>query len=190
MDWLMMATVVTGIGTAIYLVRLFGRYFGGSSAVAVYFSPKGGCTDAIVAELQRARRSIQVLAYTFASRPIAQALVDAKLRGVDVDLVLDPAAEDDPHSDLAFFVEQGLTPLIDENHTLAHNKVIVVDGVCVVTGSFNFTQQAESENAENVLIIRGHRGLAAAYGQNFVEHKAHARAAQVLSTKAMLRKAA
>ena len=189
MDWLLLATAITGAGTAWYLLRLCGRMFGSAPSVAVHFSPKGGCTEAIVREVQRARRSVQVLAYTFASRPIAQALVDAKLLGVNVELVFDPATEDDPNSDLAFFIEQGLTPLIDENHALAHSKVIVVDDRTVVTGSFNFTHQAEMENAENVVVIQGHGEVAAAYRKNFQDHKGHARAAQAQPGKAV-RKAA
>jgi hypothetical protein len=43
--------------------------------------PHGGCTDVIVRELRAAKHAVRVLAYRFTSRPIAQALVDAKLRG-------------------------------------------------------------------------------------------------------------
>jgi hypothetical protein len=47
----------------------------------VYFSPKGGCTEAIVKNLDQAERYVLVQAYSFTSKPIAEALVNAhKLR--------------------------------------------------------------------------------------------------------------
>jgi phosphatidylserine/phosphatidylglycerophosphate/cardiolipin synthase-like enzyme len=55
----------------------------------------------------------------------------------------------------------------------------VIDGHTVLTGSFNFTNQAEHENAENLLILRHYADLAAAYRANFAAHKEHARAPEV-----------
>ena len=52
--------------------------------VEVYFSPQGGCTEAVVEEINAAQTSILVQAYSFTSAPIAKALVDAHKRGVDV----------------------------------------------------------------------------------------------------------
>src|SRR5262249_3293713 len=147
----------------------------------------GGCTDAVVNELQQARKEVLVLAYSFTARPIAQALVDAKLRGVQVEIVLDHSNEKDEHTDLHFFIEQGMAPLIDPHHAIAHNKVMIIDGRTLVTGRFNFTHQAEAENAENLLVIKGHPELVHAYRQDFAAHKGHARAPEV---KAAARKAA
>jgi len=76
---------------------------------------------------------------------------------------------------LPFLIEQGLAPLIDPHHAIAHSKVMVLDGHTVLTGSFNFTNQAEHENAENLVILRGYYDLAAAYRKNFAAHKEHAR---------------
>jgi phosphatidylserine/phosphatidylglycerophosphate/cardiolipin synthase-like enzyme len=139
----------------------------------VYFSPKGGCTEAVVAELKKARREILVLAYSFSSKPIAQALVEAKTRGVHVEIVLDRSQEVEKYSDMAFLIEQKLTPAIDAQHAIAHNKVMLVDGKTIITGSFNFTHQAEMENGENLLILRRHRDLMTLYRQNFHVHKNH-----------------
>src|ERR1700712_2987428 len=58
-------------------------------SIKAYFSPQGGCTEAIVAELGAATASIDVQAYSFTSAPIAQALVDARKRGVKIRVVLD-----------------------------------------------------------------------------------------------------
>ncbi|MBI1913536.1 MAG: phospholipase D family protein [Planctomycetes bacterium] len=178
MDWLLLATGATGAWTLLFVARSIERLLRAPAAHAVHFSPKGGCTDVVVAELKRARHEVLVLAYSFTSQPIAQALVDAKLRGARVEIVLDHSNENETHTDLPFFLAQGLTPLIDPHHAIAHNKVMVIDGHTVITGSFNFTNQAEHENAENLLVLKHYPDLARAYRENFVAHKEHARAPQ------------
>ena len=176
MTWLLIATGFTGAYTLLFLARLAYHRFATPPAVTVHFSPKGGCTEAVVRELGTARHEVLVLAYSFTSKEIAQALVDAKLRGVHVDIVLDHSNEKEEHTDLHFFLEQGLAPVIDPSHAIAHNKVMVIDGRTLITGSFNFTHQAEAENAENLLIFKGHPDLARSYRQNFLAHKDHSRA--------------
>jgi phosphatidylserine/phosphatidylglycerophosphate/cardiolipin synthase-like enzyme len=54
---------------------------------------------------------------------------------------------------------------IDANHAISHNKVMIIDGETVLTGSFNFTKAAQEKNAENLLIIWD-PSLAAQYTQN------------------------
>ncbi|HJT77240.1 MAG TPA: phospholipase D family protein [Gemmataceae bacterium] len=173
MTWLLLATGFTGALTLVFLLRALHRRFSTPPSVTAFFSPKGGCTDAIVHELKAARREILVQAYSFSSKAIAQALVDAKTRGLKVEVLLDRSNEQEEYSDLKFFTDEGLVPLIDAEHAIAHNKVIVIDGKTVLTGSFNFTHQAEADNAENLLILKGHPELAHAYRANFEAHKAH-----------------
>jgi len=61
---------------------------------------------------------------------------------------------------------------IDAQHAIAHNKVIIIDGETVITGSFNFTKAAEEKNAENLLVIRDKK-LAELYIKNWQEHEKH-----------------
>ena len=172
-NWLLLATGFTGALTLVFLVRALYRKVATPPSVSALFSPKGGCTDAVVRELKAARREVLVQAYSFSSKAISQALVDAKLRGLKVEVLLDRSNEGETYSDLPFLTEQGLTPLIDAQHAIAHNKVMIIDGRTVITGSFNFTHQAEVENAENLLVIKGHPELAHAYRANFEAHKGH-----------------
>jgi phosphatidylserine/phosphatidylglycerophosphate/cardiolipin synthase-like enzyme len=62
--------------------------------------------------------------------------------------------------------------LIDARHAISHNKVMVIDGETVLTGSFNFTKAAQEKNAENLLIINDPT-LAAQYTQNWEAHRQH-----------------
>jgi phosphatidylserine/phosphatidylglycerophosphate/cardiolipin synthase-like enzyme len=158
---------------------------GAPPSVEVHFSPKGGCTDAILKEINGARHEVLVQAYSFSSKPIAEALIAAKTRGVQVTILLDRSNENEPYSDLPLFLEQGLAPLVDAHHAIAHNKVMVIDHTTVVTGSFNFTHQAEAENAENLLVIKGNAALAKSYRDHFAEHKGHCHQPQVKATPSL-----
>lgn len=142
--------------------------------VQVRFSPKGGCTEAIVEALQGARKTVRVQAYSFTSDPIAKALSKAHDRGVDVRLILDRSQETARSSEAVPLALAGVPVWIDADHGIAHNKVMVIDGETVVTGSFNFTQGGELRNAENLLIIRD-ASLAGLYAANWEVHLEHSR---------------
>jgi phosphatidylserine/phosphatidylglycerophosphate/cardiolipin synthase-like enzyme len=173
MTWLLIATGFTGAFTLVFLYRWAHRKLGIMPSVEVYFSPKGGCMDAVVRELKKARREVLVQAYSFTADPITFGLVEAKKRGAQVDIVLDRSNEQESYSDLHILLEQGLAPLIDSTHAIAHNKIIIIDKRTLITGSYNFTNQAEHENAENLVVIKGHPELLGMYRQNFMVHKAH-----------------
>ena len=176
---LQLSTGFMGGLTLVFVGRWIARRLGQVLSVTIRFSPRGGCQDAIVQELQKARKEIFVQAYSFTADPLTYALVDAKKRGVNVVIVLDKSHEIDKYSDLRIFLEQGMSPLIDAEHAIAHNKIIVIDKKVVVTGSYNFTNQAEGENAENVVIIKGHPQIAKMYRDNFLVHKAHSKPAEL-----------
>ncbi len=142
------------------------------AAVSVFFSPKGGCTEAVVKELDAARATILVEAYSFTSTPIAKALVDAHKRGIKVEVILDKSQRTEKYSSATFLVNMGIPTLIDAVHAIAHNKIMVIDDTTVITGSFNFTKAAEENNAENLLVIRSPE-LAAKYTANWKAHAAH-----------------
>jgi len=142
------------------------------SDVSVYFSPNGGCTEAIVKELGNTKSNILIQAYSFTSAPIAKAVVDAHKRGVDVAVILDKSQRTEKYSEADFLAHAGIRTLIDAKHAIAHNKIMILDGDTVIVGSFNFTKAAEEKNAENLLII--HRSvLAERYTKNWHEHEGH-----------------
>ena len=109
--------------------------------------------------------------------PIAKALVDAHTRGVKVQVILDKSQRTEKYSSADFVAHAGIPVQIDAAHAIAHNKVIVVDGKTVITGSFNFTKGAEEKNAENLLVIRSNE-LAAKYLENWQAHSKHSEAYQ------------
>ena len=138
----------------------------------VYFSPNHGATKAVVDALNGAKATVRVQAYSFTSAPIAKALVEAHARGVDVQVILDRKETGSKYSSADFVAHAKIATLIDGAHAIAHNKVMVIDGLAVITGSFNFTTAAEQRNAENLLVIHD-RALAARYTENWRDHAAH-----------------
>jgi phosphatidylserine/phosphatidylglycerophosphate/cardiolipin synthase-like enzyme len=144
-----------------------------TARIAVYFSPSGGATDAVVREVNATTQQILMQAYSFPSAPIAKALVDAHKRGVKVLAVLDKSNETEKYSAATFLVNAGIQTVIDDQHVIAHNKVMVIDSATIITGSFNFTKVAEEKNAKNLLIIQEAPELVQAYTQNVMAHAAH-----------------
>ena len=144
----------------------------GAEKIQVYFSPHGGCTEAVVDELSKVRTSVYIQAYSFTSAPIARALLEAFRRGVKVSVILDKAQRTEKYSEADYLVHAGVPTYFDAQHAVAHNKVIILDSRVVVTGSFNFTTAAEEHNAENLLVIED-PALAKKYLENWKLHQAH-----------------
>jgi phosphatidylserine/phosphatidylglycerophosphate/cardiolipin synthase-like enzyme len=141
--------------------------------VNVYFSPKGGCTDAIINEIEQAKKEILVQAYSFTSAPIAKAIVNAHKKGIEVQVILDKSQRSKKYTSATFLMNAGIPTYIDYQHAIAHNKIMIIDMTKVITGSFNFTKAAEEKNAENLLIIES-KELAKIYIRNWKNHFDHA----------------
>jgi phosphatidylserine/phosphatidylglycerophosphate/cardiolipin synthase-like enzyme len=98
--------------------------------------------------------------------------LNAHKRGVNVEVILDKSQRTQKYSSATFLFNAGIPTRIDAAHAIAHNKVMVIDGETVITGSFNFTKAAEENNAENLLIIHD-RKLAGQYAKNWLDHAQH-----------------
>jgi phosphatidylserine/phosphatidylglycerophosphate/cardiolipin synthase-like enzyme len=144
-----------------------------TGSIRIYFSPNGGCTDAILQQISRAKTEILIQAYSFTSKPIAQALLQAQKRGVAITAVLDKSNRTQKYSAATFLKNMGIPVFIDDRHAIAHNKIMIIDNRVVITGSFNFTMGAETKNAENLLIIEDMPDLTRAYRENFQQHLRH-----------------
>ncbi|HZV99723.1 MAG TPA: phospholipase D family protein [Methylophilaceae bacterium] len=148
--------------------------------IQVAFTPGQDAAGLIIEAIANARKQILVQAFSFTHDGIAQALIAAHRRGVEVKLIAD--------REQTWKMERGQVPAIaaagvpvwlDGEHQSAHNKVMVIDAdspaPTVVTGSYNFTKAAQYKNAENLLLIRGNRPLAETYQTNWQRHLPHAR---------------
>ncbi len=85
---------------------------------------------------------------------------------------MDKSQRTQKYSSATFLLNVGISVKIDAQHAIAHNKVMIIDGETVITGSFNFTRAAEENNAENLLIIQDKK-LAERYTKNWQDHAQH-----------------
>jgi len=141
--------------------------FAEDTQYSVCFTPGQNCTGEIIDALNTAKHSIYVQAYSFTSQPIANALIAAKKRGVDVKVILDKSQyKAEKYSASKFLEHQDVPVWIDSKPAIAHNKIMIIDQATVITGSFNFTKAAQEKNAENLIIIRN-TALAEQYLNNW-----------------------
>lgn len=141
--------------------------------ISVYFSPHGGGMAAILKNINEARSSIDAAAYLITARDIVNALKAAHDRGVRIRIVLDKHNLGETGPSKALFANSGIGVWLDGKHKDVHDKYMLIDGKIVITGSFNFIDESEETNAENLLIIRDKPKLFAAYEANFEEHLHH-----------------
>ncbi len=150
----------------------------GNGTVQYAFTPGGGADAMIIAAIASARQQVLVQAYSFTHRRIAEALVSARNRGIDVAVIADhEQARSNDSTVIRNLTRSGVPLLLDSLHAAAHNKVIIIDAggeeCAVVTGSYNFTYTAEHRNAENAVVLRGNPPLCEAFRNNWLHHKAH-----------------
>ncbi|MRR08309.1 MAG: phospholipase D family protein [Deltaproteobacteria bacterium] len=156
-----------------FCLPAYTEQFKATGTVDVFFSPRGGATDAIVSEIASARSEILVQAYSFTSVPVAKALLDARKRGTRIEVVLDKSQRRERYSSADFLVHGGIPTYIDARHAIAHNKIMIIDRNTLITGSFNFTKAAEEKNAENLMVIRKNKPLVDRYLRNLEDHRDH-----------------
>lgn len=147
-----------------------------NTRVEVLFTPGDDAAGRIVSIVRHARRQVWVQAFSFTHDGIARALLDAHRRGIEVRLIADrEQTENMEHGQVAGLARAGVAVWLDGDHQSAHNKVMIIDGATVITGSFNFTNAAQYRNAENVVILDGNAALAEAYSKNWQRHLEHSR---------------
>lgn len=151
----------------------------GSVDYQVCFTPGDNCVKRLSHFIKQAKHSIFVQAYVFTSYDLANALINAKKRGVKVNMIMDDS-QLDPHFHssqrvMKWFKKEAHMPIwIDQRDGLAHNKVMIIDRHIVETGSFNYTYSAQKHNAENMIFLKGHQ-IASHYLNNWYRLKKHAK---------------
>jgi len=122
--------------------------------LGVYFSPKGGCEDQVIYWISRANKSVHVLIYSFTLDSVGDALMTAYNRDIEVRVVFEKK-EISRYSEYERLKEAGLSVRNDTNSDLMHDKIMIIDSRIVLAGSFNWSENAEENNNENLIIIRG-----------------------------------
>lgn len=132
-----------------------------------YFSPDDGVQKRLLELINEAETSIHFLAFSFTSDDLAAAIIARSREGVEVRGVMEAAqVRSNEGTEFENFQAAGLDVRLDGNPRSMHHKVIIIDGRTVVTGSYNFSYNAENNNDENVLIIHSPE-IAAAFLDEF-----------------------
>ena len=147
-----------------------------TARVEAAFTPGDDIAGLIVERIARSRYSIQVQAYLFTDRRLAFALLAACRRGIGVEVIGDAAQHETGGLPWLGMLERaGARVFLETAHAASHNKIVIVDGghpgAAVITGSYNFTQAAQSKNAENVVVISGNRRVTDRFVENFEYHR-------------------
>jgi phosphatidylserine/phosphatidylglycerophosphate/cardiolipin synthase-like enzyme len=150
-------------------------------AIDTGFSPEGSAERLVLKSICTARHSIHMSAYSFTSPVIAQALIDAHRRGVEVAVVADQKSnlvEDRSGKGriaLNLLSNAGVQVRTIDVYRIHHDKFIVFDGESVETGSFNYTASAARYNSENAVVMWHVPTVAQAYQQHWKSRFAQGR---------------
>jgi phosphatidylserine/phosphatidylglycerophosphate/cardiolipin synthase-like enzyme len=158
----------------------------GSVSITPYFATGRGEVEnvetAVVAAMKGVKR-IRLAAMLVSEPNILEALLPFKTIGNDIEGVLDPnemkqvMSPSNSHSKLnpaLFWFAEGDKRFVaapshayhsGDSNDFMHNKLMILDDHRVITGSYNFSENAES-NDENLLVVES-RQVAAAYTRYF-----------------------
>ena len=141
----------------------------------VCFTPGSKCQSKIIAEINAAKEEVLVQSYSFTNKPLGDALIAAYKRGVRVHILSDKGQETAPHTQIKRLFSEGIQVLIDKDVAIQHNKIMIFDQKRVLTGSYNFSNAAETRNAENIVVIEDKK-VAARYRGNWTKRRDLSRA--------------
>ena len=126
----------------------------GESIVSVYFSPTDKViTDKIIPLINNAHKYIYVPAFVITHKRFTQALINAKIRGVDVRIILDATNARNQHTTHETMRKNNILVKTENYAGKMHAKSILIDDNYLIIGSMNFSKSGESRNDENILII-------------------------------------
>lgn len=122
--------------------------------VELYFSPDDGVAHHLLALVRAARESIYFMAFAFTADDLSEAMIQRSQTGVNVAGVFDKGqSRSNVGSEYNKMRAAGLDVRLDGNPGKMHHKVIIIDENILITGSYNFSRNAETQNDENVLVI-------------------------------------
>ncbi len=119
-----------------------------------YFSPEDDVPPKIVRFLRAAKKSVHFMAFSFTDSAVAEAMLEDARRGVSVEGVVETRGASGRGAQAPRLRAGGVPTLLDGNRYVMHHKVIVIDGLWTIIGSYNFTGSAAESNDENLLVIK------------------------------------
>ncbi len=123
------------------------------TVIKTYFSPEDDVAEKVIEELNKAKISIYFMAFSFTSDEIGEVIMEKFEKGVDVRGVFEKEQNNEIYSEYFPMKELGIPVKEDTNKYKMHHKVMIIDEKAVITGSYNFSGNAEKSNDENLVVI-------------------------------------
>lgn len=138
----------------------------GDMPVQALFAPEDPVVEELIARISQAEHSVLFMAFSFTQPDLGDAVLAQADQGVAVRGVFEVRGSETEYSQLGRMACAGLQVRQDGNSRTFHHKVFVLDEETVITGSFNFSNNAIHANEENVLILQN-REIARLFIQEF-----------------------
>lgn len=118
------------------------------------FSKVDDCDDLLAKLIRKAKVNIRVMVMLITADTLADELIRAHNRGVNIKIIIDDNWVNRTGSDFWKLKMAGIEIRHDGKSSLMHHKVMIIDGKIVVTGSYNWSKSAEDRNDENIVVIK------------------------------------
>eukprot|EP01101_Sappina_pedata_P003264 TRINITY_DN1349_c0_g1_i1.p2 TRINITY_DN1349_c0_g1~~TRINITY_DN1349_c0_g1_i1.p2 ORF type:complete len:317 (-),score=170.03 TRINITY_DN1349_c0_g1_i1:64-1014(-) len=115
------------------------------------FFPNNGDIERMLAYIRACKKSLDICVFTITDNRIANEIVKAKKRGIALRVITDDDKSDDTGSDILSLSDSGIPVKMDNSTSHMHHKFAILDGVVVMSGSFNWTRSASADNQENII---------------------------------------
>lgn len=134
--------------------------------VMVLFAPEDDAMDYVLPLIKQAKDSVHFMTFAFTHDDMGEELVRQSRRGVDVKGVFESRNATSEHSEIHRLYCNGIDVRKDGNPATMHHKVFIIDGKIVVTGSYNFSNNSENTNDENLVFVSNY-DIAETYQEEF-----------------------
>ncbi len=131
-----------------------GNFLHEGVPIMIFFGPENQVMPAIINEVQAARSTIRFMAFSFTHDDLGSAMLNRARQGIQVEGVFELRGSETQYSELRAMFCAGLDVRQDGNGFTMHHKVVIIDNTTVITGSFNFSDNAVTSNDENLVIIK------------------------------------
>ncbi|MFQ5956313.1 MAG: phospholipase D-like domain-containing protein [Candidatus Brocadiales bacterium] len=123
------------------------------ASTEVFFSPASDTKGRLVTAIQSAKSSLDIASFQFTSVDIAEALLEAKGRGVNIRLVADEKESQAESSVVPHLEEEGLDVKYIKGRFggKMHHSFAIFDSKAVFTGTYNLTEYSDKFNFENAI---------------------------------------
>ena len=127
----------------------------GTTNLTAAFSPQDKViTNLLIPIINNAKQSIFIETFIFTHKALAQSLIDAQKRGVEIKIIVDATNASSGHSMIKLLRQNGIKVKVENYAGKMHMKTLIIDNDYFIAGSMNLSNSGENYNDENILIIK------------------------------------